>query len=368
MRNDVSNQVARLSPLTAEQVREISLNGAEAELLACITATVPPARPHPRSPYVRSRSPRTLLASVCVATMLLVAIALNESAQDPAPHRVQEVLNGFSLAAVRVAEAAPRYLVDLPGWKITNANQFSGQQGQLVFGNGSRELELTWFEPNAEEKRRIASLEAAGQGRTANVQGSHVTVFSEHNEHGQRFTAHWFTDDFALRAQGYASNPSEFTAILTALRAVGVEEWLNAMPVGVVRPDNKASVVDEMLSDIPVPPGMDLDQIRSEASVLDRYQLGAKVVGRVACGWITQWKEGRLSGDAVSAQLATEAMARARDWDILREMASQGGFSQVVWDFADAMLDNGLVPAGRATTLSEVDLSAAFDCEVHSTD
>ena len=71
--------------------------------------------------------------------------------------------------------------------------------------------------------------------------------------------------------------------------------------------------------------------------MLDRYQLGAKVTGTIACGWLDRWSAARRQGDAEGVRIAISAMGTARRWKILREMQSQGDWSEVLWGYADAM-------------------------------
>ena len=51
----------------------------------------------------------------------------------------------FAEAAIRVAEANPRLLVEAPGWSVANAYAFSKNSGDLRFSNGEDTLDLTWY-------------------------------------------------------------------------------------------------------------------------------------------------------------------------------------------------------------------------------
>jgi hypothetical protein len=44
----------------------------------------------------------------------------------------------------------------------------------------------------------------------------------------------------------------------------------------------------------------------------DRYQVGAKVMGTVACLWLRQWGEATRTGHTAAAEEAVKAMATAR--------------------------------------------------------
>jgi hypothetical protein len=96
-----------------------------------------------------------------------------------------------------------------------------------------------------------------------------------------------------------------------------------------------------MLKGIPLPPRFDAARIRGGSLLHDRYQLGAAVTGTVACMWIADWNHARAAGDTTIVRRAIAAMATAPRWPILREMARQGAWAQVLISYAKAM------PTGR---------------------
>ena len=57
--------------------------------------------------------------------------------------------HAWAAALVRVAEAAPRLLVDEDGWEITRADQFSVDYGEMTLAKDGQELEIKWL-PAAE--------------------------------------------------------------------------------------------------------------------------------------------------------------------------------------------------------------------------
>ena len=109
------------------------------------------------------------------------------------------------------------------------------------------------------------------------------------------------------------------------------------MPAKVVKAADHDAAVREMLKGIPVPGGFDPSRVPDEGLTTDRYQVGAAVTGIVSCLWFRQWGEARRTGDAEAAAEAEKAMATARHWPILREMAKDGAYPDVVWELAAAM-------------------------------
>ena len=84
-------------------------------------------------------------------------------------------------------------------------------------------------------------------------------------------------------------------------------------------------------------PGFDAARIRGARLVHDRYQLGAAVTGTIGCMWIADWNRARAAGDTAVVKRAIAAMATASRWPILREMARQGAWPQVLISYAHAM-------------------------------
>jgi hypothetical protein len=252
---------------------------------------------------------------------------------------------------VRVAQAAPRLLVGDPGWKVTRADQFSADFGEMTFSDGDRVLELRW-QPAQEYQPLVRDRAASSDLRdTAPVEGVQATLFRY--EGTNDFTAIWLHGRSVLEARGIASDVAEFRTALAALHAVDVDAWLSAMPESVVKPQNRAEVVEEMLAGIPLPPGFDVAALRRGDAVRDRYQLGAQVAGAVACAWIERWVAAGHAGDEAVTRGALEAMATSRSWPVLREMEDEGDYPEVLWEYADAMAANAAVMGGKQLTVEE---------------
>src|SRR5262249_44616985 len=117
--------------------------------------------------------------------------------------------------------------------------------------------------------------------------------------------------------------------------------WLDAMPATVVKAADHEAAVREMLKGIPVPSSFDPAMVPNEGLTTDRNQVGAAVTGTVSCLWFRQWGEARRHGDHARAAAAERAMATSEHWPILREMAKDGAYSNLIWDLAASM------PSGR---------------------
>jgi hypothetical protein len=70
-------------------------------------------------------------------------------------------------------------------------------------------------------------------------------------------------------------------------------------------------------------PGLCPKDINGTGLTKDRYRLGTAVTGTVAWQWFKRWSDARKPNDRVKEREAT-AMATAKGWSILKEMAKEG--------------------------------------------
>ena len=142
----------------------------------------------------------------------------------------------------------------------------------------------------------------------------------------------------SINASGMS--PERFYEVLATVHSADVDTWLAALPADVVRPLDRPEVVEQLLRGLPIHPDVDVDALKEETGALDRYHLGAEVSGAVACAWLDQWAEGVRTGDRDAIEEATEAMSDSRDWPVLKDMADEGGWSQVIWEYSREMQEN----------------------------
>jgi len=160
----------------------------------------------------------------------------------------------------------------------------------------------------------------------------------------QDIAAVWAYDGRVLDFRAGAADIAAFESLLASLRAVDTNTWLSALPASVVKTTDRAAVITSMLQGVTLPPGFDASTIAGSDLTSDRYQLGAWVTGTVACTWIKLWSNARSTGDTAGVQQAIAAMATAKDWPILKEMATNGEYPQMLETLAAAMR------AGACTT------------------
>jgi hypothetical protein len=347
MRDDeLQGMLAELAPIRDREVDELELGAAERELMREIVA-VPPAGAAARRRVGAIRRFRPLRVGVALsATAAAVgAVLFIGVGSGGSPSRPE-----FAAAAIRVAEANPRLLVTLPGWKVTSADEFEADSGEMTFGDGQHELQVTWY-PARYYGSYQRDREDVSTPEEITLLGQTATMV----DYGGGDFATMLPPDGAtfVEIRGALDNREGYLDVVNSLRPTDVETWLSALPPGVVQPDDRAAVVDEMLRGVPLPPNFDVEKLRSESAVLSRYQLGAKVTGAVACDWLDRWVAATAAGDAAAADAAVQALSTSRDWSILREMADQGGWSQAVWQYSRQIAAGKLDQRVGATEVRE---------------
>jgi hypothetical protein len=371
---DIDAALIAGNPLTDRAALELSLHGAEVELIERIVSI--DVRPRPTRARGRSRRRWRLGLVLAVAVAAGVVLALLPSSQrdgGPAP--------AFAASLVRFANASPLALLQLPGWRVVYANEESGGFGEMHFVRGPADAQgtpqgasfrdtasladriasLTWGPVNPAARRYIAG------GHEAAVTGLGVTARRLVREGSSRgwldISAVFIDGGRELTFRATVTDMATFRTELRALHAVDTATWLRAMPPSVVKTADSGDTIRQMLKGIPLPAGFDAANIRGARLVHDRYQLGTAVTGTIACMWIADWNHARAAGDTAAIRRAISAMATAPRWPILREMAREGAWPQVLIIEAKAMpsgrvkLDAG--QPGRPLTL---DANSALGC------
>ena len=174
---------------------------------------------------------------------------------------------------------------------------------------------------------------------TAPVLGTTARVYQyEGGTPGHRdITALFRYDGRVLEFRAGAADLGAFKVLLASLARVDTDTWLSAMPPSVVKTGDRASTVKRMLQGVALPPGFEASDVEGEGLTKDRYQLGAAVLGAVSCRWFARWGDARADGDRAKEREAVAAMQTAKDWPVLRQMASEGGYPDVLLDYVKAM-------------------------------
>jgi len=388
---EMERALAGADPVGRGRLDGLDLEAMEADLLADLESDFSALR-ESEAARLRPRHRKRLalaLGSTALAVVLATVLVLTGGGSNH-PSRA------YGAELIRFAESTPLLLLEGPGWRVQNVSQ-SGQgayvprssrgAGSMEFVTGKpipyesvritcvrqtmsksgkfpvceaeresgmlpaavrqRKVELRWFHGSLADSLATAhkSLHPHGQrwielpvlDTTADVD-TRAEFYVNQGERGNRqMTALWSEGGYVLELRAAVPDLAAFEERLDWLTRVDSRTWLDAMPAKVVKAADHDAAVGEMLKGIPVPPGFSADQIPNEGVTTNRYQVGAAVTGTVSCLWFRQWGEARRSGDTAAAVEAERAMATAREWSILDEMAKEGAYPETVWELAREM-------------------------------
>lgn len=121
--------------------------------------------------------------------------------------------------------------------------------------------------------------------------------------------------------------------------------------------------VDEILVGVPIPEG--LDPATLALGDVDHYQAVVQLTATVVCRWLDQWFVGEEIGDQALRDEAAAALATAREWPALNDIAEQGAWHTVVWQWADAVNGGeGIASGGGPQPPSRDAANAALGCAI----
>jgi hypothetical protein len=257
--------------------------------------------------------------------------------------------SAYAAEAVRVAQANERLLIGASGWAIVAVPEFTADQGETHFSDGTHQIEIHWRK--ATEYQQFLDDRAVGSTTTPiTLTGQSATMFAGDSTYRSVMT-HPNGVNF-IEVQADLGSEEAFTKVLATFRAVDVSTWLAALPADVVKPVDRATVVAKMLADMPLPPGLNASNIATGVSTNDYYQLGAAVTGTVACAWFDQFFKASEAVDNAKRQQAIDALESSHNWPVLKQMQSAGGWSAAVWGLADAA--SGVSPYPQPMTRDDV--------------
>jgi hypothetical protein len=340
MSTNVETELAAANPVSRASVAELPLAAAEQELLRAIVAQ--PCEPRAairRQSRRRRRFVAVLAAGAAAAAVVFAVVGTGNRPGEPAP--------AFAAELVRFAERSPLLLLDEPGWRVDYADEQTAVEGEMSFRRPQGGVaELNWRGGTLRHWKRDRA-HSAELTTTGAVLGTTATVY-QYEDWGRRrpgddldITALWLDRGRVLEFRSTVADMATFKRLLAALTRVDTTAWLSAMPASVVKAADQDTAVRAMLKGIPLPPGFDPSKVRGAGLTKDRYQLGAIVTGTVACTWFQRWSIARRDGDEAGVRAAIAALATAKDWPIMREMSKQGGYPDVLEEYAAAM------PSGR---------------------
>ncbi len=307
-----------------------------------------PERGHRR----RARLAALGLATTAAAVLAVLAITdLGSVGPSPDPGGGQ----AWAAAAVRVAREVPRLLPTEPGWKVERADEMRVENGSTTLTNGDRAVEYNWY-PRSQYAMYFKDRQQGTQ-RFTDVEIAGVTAAMFRYDDTDDYFAMWRLGDYFVEARTQPDIPEQwrtsgipeggpeaakvpkfvthfdeasFRSFVTSLRSVDVETWLAAMPESVVKPQDNAAMVAKMLDGVPVPKGFRPESVAGGSEIRDRHHLGASVSSALLCAWFREWRAADQAGEMDRAAAAKRAVGTAPDWPVMRLMAEEGAFPELV--------------------------------------
>lgn len=311
--------------LTDDAVRRLPLEAGRAALLEELLAEPVPAR----------RTPPCWVAPLVAAAAVAGLASTPLWWPQPDPGGSTPVATSDPTHAAPVADAPRVVLVDAPGWRLLRV----GLDG-VVWRKGGAELEVTTY-PEATYAEYVRDREHISQppapGAPVEVLGRSGQLWAysadDHTVIREPEAGRWLE----LRAQGL--DERGYLALLGRLE-LGTEADLDArLPDTAVASGARLPAALEMLDGISAAAGAELPPGAApdlSGGPVDRYQLGAQVVGAYTCAWLDEYAAGSTE--------ALRVLGTARDWPVLQEMDAEGDFPEVVWQLADEAQAGTLQP------------------------
>ncbi len=369
---DARDRMAAANPLDRERAAELPVSAAEDALLdALLDEPLPGGRHFFRGVEEMAttrrgggrRTGRLALGIAAIASGLLAFLLIFGS---DGGRPTGQPSSAYAAEVVRFADAAPRLLLDEPGWRVDGLQAAIESSMQFVRGEGpeAEEFSLDWIPSSVRSlASRVNSISGELDTRpitTVPVLGTTATVIEYHEWPSGEIGVFvlWEEGGYVVGYTGEVPSIEALEARLAALRKVDSEAWLAAMPASVVKPGEFEPTVERMLEGVPVPPGFGADDVVATSVPTDRYQLGAAVAGSVSCTWFARWAQGRRDGEEAEVSAAVAAMANVRDWPVIRQMSQEGAYGQILEHLANGM-PRGSVYKDRPL---EGDIESALNC------
>jgi hypothetical protein len=235
----------------------------------------------------RRRALLLVAATAAAAAAALVGLTLSDRGGSTA----------WAAALVRVAQTAPRLLVDTPGWHVVRADEFGVGRGEMTFADGARHLDLHWergADPGAKLGDPGSGAESLG---STTVEGTEARLFRYTGS--DDYVAVWSHGGYGLQARGVASTSQRSRLWFARCTRLASTRGCRRCRRASSSRRGRSKVVLDLLDGVPLPPGFDVATLlrANDGAVLDRYRLGAKVAGTVACAWLDRWVAARRGGD-----------------------------------------------------------------------
>ncbi|MBM0127266.1 hypothetical protein [Pimelobacter simplex] len=321
--------------ITDAGVARLAVSEGRAELLEEIMTLAPVETAEP-TPVRRYRRVLPVLAAAAAVLAVVTGAAWlglqrEEPAAAPAP-AVEQPAAGSGELAVLTA----------PGWTVTYVTDDPKHGGELSYeyDKDDRSLEIMWRRAKLHDSY-VADRNDIGTPTEIELLGKKALLWAYDERDHTVIRA--VEGAWTLEVRGSGMGERSFLEALAGLELIEHGQLQQHLPDEAILDDERAAAIDEALTGIPLPSRLSRADILSTG--LTRYELVADVTAAVTCEWIDQYETARAAGDTAAATEAQQALGTARDWPALKDIADEGGWSDVIWQYADIVVAG--VPTAR---------------------
>jgi hypothetical protein len=359
-------------PVRQDLLDRVDFEALEVELLADLDDEQPAPSPLPAEAPRRVRRLALATGIAVLAAVAAVAVLAGGSSQRAS--------RAYGAELVRFAESTPLLLLEGPGWRVQDLNEYrsrEGTQGFMEFVTGKpvpaetfrvtvgengavveegplpaavrqRKVELSWHSGKVEAPARVphpVRLPVLGTTARVNTHAERVIsttkagkqVIEPGKPGDRRMAATWAEDGYVLELRAAVPDLAALAERLGWLAKVDAQTWLDAMPAKVVKAADREGAVRAMLKGIPLPSTFKASRIPDEGLATDRSQLAGEVTDTVSCLWFRQWGEARRTGDRAAELEAERALAGAPQWPVVRQLEREGGSTETLMKLFKSM-------------------------------
>jgi hypothetical protein len=326
------------------------LDGAQQSLLEEIMSA-PPVRSLPLRRPLRRRFAATVAAAAAVAGLIGATALLRPAPESPLVQPGIGASAGFgaspSAGTEENDEAAgrrldletvasyPRLLIDEKGWKLDVIYGHEGLDGSASWSKDGGTLEFSWSDEKFYQGMYEDRL-GVGKPRSTTVAGQQGDFFGRDKWDHEVLLKPKDGAFVDIRAGGMTA--TRFQQVLDRVVRVGPEDFLAALPQAVVTPGEVRREAAVILADVPMPPGFDLSALRPEGiNSPDLFR--GRILRKVGCQWLLEWKRADQAGDAPAAETATAALRGATGWKFVKAEPGGSGWPHQIRELSADLAD-----------------------------
>jgi len=219
----------------------------------------------------------------------------------------------------------------LPGWTTVGFSTLDASAGsggppyvEYQFARDDQRLQLSFY-AESEYGTRVGHLIEPVPVRGGNGQlldygnGRYRVDFIEGNRT-------WEADG------GPFASPQAIVDVLETIEGADPQTWKASLPADAVTAETRFETVEQILVQVPIPPGFDVEALKTKNLPSSRYDLTAKVIGSVECAWIRRWLD--APPDSTQRPEAVAALGGVASWPALKAMRADGAYPDAAVDYA----------------------------------